>query len=53
MVHERELVPLPSLHADDKDLEKRWPVPYAIMFVTVVSAGLWSAIIALSSWLIG
>ena len=53
MVHERELVPLPSLHADDKDQGKRWPVPYAIMFVTVVSAGLWSAIIALSSWLIG
>jgi hypothetical protein len=53
MAHEREMVPLPTLPAPDEALDERWPVPYAIMFVTGVSVALWTVIIALTGWLIG
>jgi hypothetical protein len=53
MAQERELVPLQTLEADERQLDERWPVPYAIMFIAVVSVTLWSLIIAAASWLIG
>jgi hypothetical protein len=53
MAHERELVPLQTLQADQPQTDTRWPVPYAIMFITVVSVALWSLIIAAASWLTG
>jgi hypothetical protein len=53
MAHERELVPLQTLQADQRQVGERWPVPYAIMFITVVSLTLWSLIIFAASWLIG
>jgi hypothetical protein len=58
MAHEREWIPLRPLKADERelgehDLDGRWPVLYAIMFVTVVSVALWALIIACASWLIG
>ena len=53
MAHERELTPLPILQADQRQVDERWPVPYAMMFVTVVSVALWSLLIAAARWLIG
>ena len=53
MAREQETVPLRTLSAPDEALDERWPVPYAIMFVTVVSAALWTLIIALTGWLLG
>jgi hypothetical protein len=53
MAHEQEMVPLHTLQARGKVLDERWPVPYAIMFVTVVSVALWALIIALTRWLLG
>jgi hypothetical protein len=53
MAHERELVPAPPLPADDSAADARWPVPYAILFITVVSVALWSLIIVAAEWLIG
>ena len=32
---------------------KRWPIPQTAMFVTLISAGLWAAILAAARWLIG
>ena len=45
MAHERDL--------SDQDLDQRWPVPYAITFMTVVSVGLWSLILTAANWLVG
>jgi hypothetical protein len=53
MAHERELVPLQTAPADQDSADKRWPVAYAILFVTVASVALWSLIIAAASWLMG
>jgi hypothetical protein len=53
MAHERELVPAPMLPADESAADERWPVPYAILLVTVVSVTLWSLIIVVAEWLIG
>ena len=61
MAHEQEIVPLQTLQGRGKALDEgcgkaldeRWPVPYAIMFVTVVSVALWALIIALTGWLLG
>jgi hypothetical protein len=53
MAQERELVPLETLPADERQVDERWPVPYAIMIITLVSVALWSLIIAAASWLIG
>ena len=53
MAHEQELIPLHTLPADQPQADTRWPVPYAIMFITVVSVALWSLIIAVASWLTG
>ena len=53
MAHERELVPLQTLQSDERKVDERWPVPYAIVFITVVSATLWSLIIAAANWLVG
>jgi hypothetical protein len=52
MAQERELVSLQTLQARDKAFHGRWPVPYAIMFTTGVSAALWAMIIVAASWLI-
>jgi hypothetical protein len=52
MAHEQELVPLQTLQARGA-ADDRWPVPYAIMFVTGISVALWTLIIAVASWLIG
>ena len=53
MAHERELAPLQALQPEQRPTDERWPVPYAIMFITVVSVALWSLIITLATWLIG
>jgi hypothetical protein len=53
MAHERELVPLQTLPADQRQVDERWPVPHAIMFITVVSVTLWLLIIMTARWLIG
>lgn len=53
MAHERELVSSQTLQSDDRRVDERWPVPYAILFITVVSVALWSLIIAAANWLIG
>lgn len=53
MAHERELVPLETLQSDEGRVDERWPVPYAMLFITVVSVTLWSLIIAAANWLIG
>jgi hypothetical protein len=53
MVHERELAALQAVQPEQLQTDGRWPVPYAIMFITVVSVGLWSLIITLASWLVG
>jgi hypothetical protein len=53
MAQERELVPLETLQADERHVDERWPVPYAIVFITAVSVALWSLIIAVASWLTG
>ena len=50
MAQERERVPL---QADQRQVDERWPVPYAIMCITAVSAALWSLAIAAARWLIG
>ena len=52
MAHEQELVALQTLQAREKAIDGRWPVPYAIMFITGVSAALWAMIIVVASWLI-
>ena len=52
MAHEQELVLQQTLEARDKAFDGRWPVPYAIMFATGVSAALWAMIIVAASWLI-
>jgi hypothetical protein len=43
---------LQTLQERNKATYRRWPVPYAIVFTTVVSAALWAIIIAAGSWLI-
>jgi hypothetical protein len=58
MAQERELVPPHPLKADQRQanqrqVDERWPVPYAILFITAASVALWSLIIAAASWLIG
>jgi hypothetical protein len=53
MAQERELVSLQELPADRGQADQRWPVPYAIMFITLISAALWSLIIIAGSWLVG
>ena len=53
MAHERELAPLQTLEAEQRQTDERWPVPYAIMLITVISVALWSLIIGVTSWLIG
>jgi hypothetical protein len=53
MAHEQELVPLQTLQAREKAIDVRWPVPYAIMFITGVGAALWAMIIVVPSRLIG
>jgi hypothetical protein len=53
MAHERELVPPQTAPADQDSADRRWPVAYAILFVTVASVALWSLIIAAASWLMG
>jgi hypothetical protein len=53
MAHEREPAPLHALQPEQPQTDGRWPVPYAIMFITAVSVTLWSLIITLASWLTG
>ena len=53
MAHEQEMVSLQTLQARGEAVDDRWPVPYAIMFVTGISVALWTLIIAVASWLIG
>jgi hypothetical protein len=53
MAHERELVPPQTAPADPGRVDERWPVPHALLFITVASVALWSLIIAAASWLIG
>jgi hypothetical protein len=50
--HEQELSSLQTLLARDKAFDRRWPVPYAIRFITGVTAALWVMIIVAASWLI-
>ena len=52
MAHEQEMVPLQTLQSRGAVADDRWPVPYAIMFVTGISVALWTLIIAVASWLI-
>jgi hypothetical protein len=53
MAHEQELTRLQSVRAGEKERNERWPVPYAAMFIIVVSVALWSLIVAVASWLLG
>jgi hypothetical protein len=53
MAHERELVQSQALPSDQRRADDRWPVPYAILFITVASAALWSLIIIAAKWLLG
>jgi hypothetical protein len=53
MAHERELVPAPLMPADDGAADDRWPVPYALLFVTVASVTLWTLIMLAAEWLLG
>ena len=53
MAQERELVPPHTLEAKEGRADARWPVPYAVMFITLVSVALWSLIIAAARWLMG
>ena len=53
MAYERELASPPTPPADRGSVDGRWPVPYAILFVTAASVALWSLIIVTASWLIG
>jgi hypothetical protein len=53
MAQERELAPSQTAPADQGSADRRWPVAYAILFVTVASVALWSLIIVAASWLIG
>ena len=53
MAQERELVPPHTLEAKERQVDERWPVPHAVMFITLVSVALWSLIIAAAGWLIG
>ena len=56
MAREQEMVTLQTLQrvqARSDAGDDRWPVPYAIMFVTGISVALWTLIIAVASWLIG
>jgi hypothetical protein len=43
----------PFLAADRAVEDERWSPPQTAMFVTVVSAGLWTLILAGARWLIG
>jgi hypothetical protein len=52
MTPEQEPVSLQTLQARDKAFDGRWPVPYAIMFTTAVTAALWAMIIVAASWLV-
>jgi hypothetical protein len=53
MAHKQKLIPLQRLQARAKAIDGRWPVSYAIMFITGVSAALWAIIIVVPSWLVG
>jgi hypothetical protein len=53
MAHERELASPQTAPANQASVDERWPVPYAILFVTAASVALWSLIIAAASWLLG
>ncbi len=53
MAHEQELLQSQPLPSHERRVEARWPVPYAILFITVVSVALWSLIILAADWLIG
>jgi hypothetical protein len=53
MAQEREPAPLQTLQADQRQVDERWPVPYAIMLITAISVALWSLVIAAASWLVG
>ena len=53
MAHERDLAPTQALEAEQRQTDGRWPAPYALMFIAVVSVGLWSLIIGVASWLTG
>jgi hypothetical protein len=48
-------MPSLSLHAEadgSARITDRWTVPRAAAFVTLLSGGLWLAIVAIASWLI-
>jgi hypothetical protein len=53
MAHERELVQSQTLPSTERRVDERWPVAYAILFITVASVTLWSLIIVAANWLIG
>ena len=53
MAQDQKLVPLQSLQADERQVDERWPVPYALMVIALVSVALWSLIIGVANWLIG
>ena len=53
MAHERELVQSQTLPSHERRVDERWPVPYAILFITAASLALWSLIIVAARWLIG
>ena len=53
MAHEQELVSAQTPPADQGRVDERWPVPHALLFITVVSVALWSLIILAADWLLG
>ena len=36
-----------------RQTDGRWPVPYAIMLIAVISVALWSLILAVAGWVTG
>jgi hypothetical protein len=53
MDHEQDPAPLPAREVEQQQIDGRWPAPYAIMLIAVISVGLWSLILGVASWVTG
>jgi hypothetical protein len=51
--HEQDTARLQALEAEQQQIDGRWPVPYAIMLIAVVSVALWSLILGVAGWVTG
>ena len=53
MAHEQDPAPMQAPEAEQQQIDGRWPAPYAIMLIAVISVGLWSLILGVASWVTG